>query len=108
MNTTEFKDALHTKLKARFSPPLTKEEVDVIVDELKELLIDTVSEQEHVLLRGFGTFNLTMRAGREYTVRGKKYPVDERPTVTFKPGVWLKRKLQKIYKPDVRIRALDS
>ena len=93
MNTTEVKRALYERFQEMFDPPLTQEDVSRIVDTMTDVMEAAVTEEGHLLLRGFGTFLLTTRAGRAYNVRGEVHEVPERDTVVFKPGTSLKRKL---------------
>lgn len=96
MNTTDLKDYLYQRAATLFDPPLTREDVSVLVDMTVDGMTKALTEEDEegekkMLLRGFGTLRVTRRKGRTYSVRGKEVTVGDRDTVTFKPGAELAR-----------------
>lgn len=99
MNTTELKDYLYKKAGKMYDPPLTRDDVSVLVDMTLDGMTKGLTEEDEdgekkVLLRGFGTLRVVQRKGRTYSVRGKEVEVGDRNTVTFKPGAELFRAIK--------------
>ena len=98
MNTTEYKKALHKRLGGKYSPPLTYEDVSLMVDMSFEVMEDALNEEDEegeckLVMRGLGTLRQVIRKGRTFNVRGKQVTVGPRKTVTFKPGTGLAKRL---------------
>lgn len=69
--------------------------VDLFLEELK----NAVEQKSSVELRGFGTFELRLRKGREKCRNpktGETLSVDDRFTVIFRPGKELKSALKSL------------
>jgi nucleoid DNA-binding protein len=91
MNTTEWKNAVYLRLKPLIDPPLTQEDVGMILDVGVDELAGGILKDGRASVRGFGVWRRTQRKGRTYSVRGKQVDIPNRDTVTFKPGTELVR-----------------
>ncbi len=96
MNTTDLKNYLYKRAAVLFDPPLTRDDISVMVDMTLDGMTKALAEEDgdgerKMLLRGFGTLRVVRRKGRTYNVRGKEVEVGDRNTVVFKPGAELAR-----------------
>lgn len=94
MNTMDVKTVVHSICEGRFDPPLSKGDVSFLVDTILDTLATAVATTGHVTLRNFGTFRRTTRKGRTFKVVQEEVTVPDRDTVTFKPGVGLKKMIK--------------
>jgi len=99
MNTSQLRKNIYDRAGKLFDPPFTHSDInailDLVVDSITDGLINVELEEgekeRKVMLRSFGTFRLTKRRGRTYSVRGKQVTVPDRFNVVFKPGAELLR-----------------
>ena len=94
MNTLDIKQVLYAVCKDKFDPPLAKGDISFLVDSVLDVLATAMTSTNRVTLRNFGTFKRVIRKGRVFKVVGKETIVQDRPTITFKPGVGLKKLLK--------------
>lgn len=99
VNTTDLKNYLYKRATTLFDPPLTRDDISVMVDMTLDGMTKALTEEDEdgerkMLLRGFGTLRVVQRKGRTYSVRGKEVVVGDRDTVTFKPGAELARTIK--------------
>jgi len=107
MNTSQLRRNIYDRAGKLFDPPFTHSDInamlDLVVDSITDGLINREPEngERKVMLRSFGTFRLTKRRGRTYSVRGKQVTVPDRYTVVFKPGAELLRAIIDKYEESV-------
>lgn len=96
MNTADLREYVYRESAKMFAIPLTREEASYLVDTVISGIVRGLveSEDNKVLLRGFGKFQMVTRKGRTYTVRGSQVEVPDRKTVVFKPGTDLMREIK--------------
>ena len=78
------------------SSDISKKDIRVVVDQLFEVLKDKLSQRAVIELRGFGTFELKQRKGREKARNpktGEVVSVDSHCVVSFRSGKELKRRV---------------
>jgi len=76
---------------------LSKSDVDAVIKETIETITEAVSKGEKVSFIGFGSFELTQRAGRQAKIPGTDKIVDVPPSksVKFKVGKQFKDAVNK-------------
>ena len=82
MNKTELIEAIATRSKT------TKAQTTAMLNELLEVIQQTIASGNDVQLVGFGTFSVTERAGREgrNPATGVTLTIPAKKVVKFKPG----------------------
>ena len=82
MNKTELIEAIATRSKT------TKAQTTAMLNELLEVIQQTIASGNDVQLVGFGTFSVTERAGREgrNPATGVTMTIPAKKVVKFKPG----------------------
>ena len=82
MNKTELIEAVATRSKT------TKAQTTAMLNELLEVIQQTIASGNDVQLVGFGTFSVTERAGREgrNPATGVTMTIPAKKVVKFKPG----------------------
>ena len=82
MNKTELIEAVATRSKT------TKAQTTAMLNELLEVIQQTIASGNDVQLVGFGTFSVTERAGREgrNPATGETMTIPAKKVVRFKPG----------------------
>ena len=82
MNKTELIEAIATRSKT------TKAQTTAMLNELLEVIQQTIASGNDVQLVGFGTFSVTERAGREgrNPATGVNMTIPAKKVVKFKPG----------------------
>ncbi|MDP3281824.1 MAG: HU family DNA-binding protein [Nitrosomonas sp.] len=82
MNKTELIEAIATRSKT------TKAHTTAMLNELLEIIQETIASGNDVQLVGFGTFSVTERAGREgrNPATGVTMTIPAKKVVKFKPG----------------------
>lgn len=78
------------------SSDISKKDIRVVVDQLFEVLKDKLSQGAVIELRGFGTFELKQRKGREKARNpktGEAVSVDSHCVVSFRSGKELKSRV---------------
>ncbi|SPT68417.1 Integration host factor subunit beta [Anaerobiospirillum thomasii] len=77
--------------------------VDDVVRELFEQMIKSLASSQRIEIRGFGSFEVRVRAPRvaHNPKTGQKVEVGERRVVHFKPGVDLKEKVNSLKDKDL-------
>ncbi|MER0171954.1 MAG: HU family DNA-binding protein [Nitrosomonas sp.] len=82
MNKTELIEAVATRSKT------TKAQTTAMLNELLEVIQETMANGNDVQLVGFGTFSVTERAGREgrNPATGETMTIPAKKVVRFKPG----------------------
>ncbi len=70
----------------------SKDEVELVVNTLLDVITDTLKDGESVSLFGFGSFVVTKRKPKEVYIPGttKKVLIEEKNSVKFKPSNKLK------------------
>ncbi len=80
---------------------ITKKDIHLIVDKVFEEIKQALIEDQTVELRGFGTFEVRTRKGREKARNpktGEKVSVDVHGAAVFRPGKELKNSVWSIRK----------
>ena len=69
--------------------------IDICVREIFSAMVDSLAEGKRIEIRGFGSFEVRVRAPREAhnPKTGEKVALDQRRVVHFKPGVKLKSRV---------------
>ena len=82
MNKTELIEAVATR------SPTTKTQTTAMLNELLEVIQETIASGNGVQLVGFGTFSVTERASREgrNPATGVNMTIPAQKVVKFKPG----------------------
>ena len=82
MNKTELIEAVATRSKT------TKTQTTAMLNELLEVIQESIASGNDVQLVGFGTFSVTERAGREgrNPATGVTMTIPAKKVVKFKPG----------------------
>jgi DNA-binding protein HU-beta len=82
MNKTELIEAIATRSNT------TKAQTTAMLNELLEVIQQTIASGNDVQLVGFGTFSVTERAGREgrNPATGETITIPAKKVVKFKPG----------------------
>jgi len=73
---------------------LNRTDIHSVIDNLFDILKDGLSNDQVIELRGFGTFEIRTRKGRERARNpktGEIVPVDTHGVAVFRPGKELKR-----------------
>lgn len=73
---------------------LSRTDIHSVIDNLFDILKDGLSNDQVIELRGFGTFEIRTRKGRERARNpktGEIVPVDTHGVAVFRPGKELKR-----------------
>ena len=75
---------------------LTRREVHIALDTLVEIIVETLAQDEDVILRDFGRFQTRTYSERELPFFGQpgRHFVHSRQIPTFKPSAALRRRLQ--------------
>lgn len=77
--------------KVQLAADISYQDAELMVNELLELIKDTLEDGEKVLISGFGKFSLRNKPGRPGRDPKTKieYPIEPRRVVTFTPSkVW--------------------
>lgn len=77
---------------------LSKNDISAVTDCLLSILKEKKIEKKSIELRGFGSFDIVLRKGRENArnpLTGAKVSVPDRHTVKFRPGREIKAALKK-------------
>jgi nucleoid DNA-binding protein len=79
---------------------LSIKEVESIIDNLFEIIVDSLKSKESVSFIRFGSFVLVKRKGREVYLPGSKerVKIDPKYGIKFRPS----RKLQKILEKEIK------
>jgi len=88
------KSELVNQVAARLSH-LTLKEAEIMVDTIFDAMSDTLVEGDHIELRGFGSFSVRHRAGRQgrNPKTGDTVLVSPKRTPFFKVGKELKKRI---------------
>ncbi len=88
LTKAEIIDQIHEKLS------VSRNEIHDVIDEFFEELKEALQEDRVIELRGFGTFEIRTRKGREKARNpktGEIVPVDTHGVAVFRPGKELKQ-----------------
>jgi integration host factor subunit beta len=88
LTKAEIIDKIHEKLE------VNRNDIHDVIDALFEELKDALKEDKVIELRGFGTFEIRTRKGRERARNpktGEIVPVDTHGVAVFRPGKELKQ-----------------
>ena len=76
---------------------LSKKDIIAVTDAFLSILKNSLLEKKSIELRGFGSFNIVYRKGRENArnpLTGEKVSVPDHHTVKFRPGREIKEALK--------------
>ncbi len=75
---------------------LKRKNVSFIIDNFLDLIIKSISENDKVELRGFGSFYKSQKKGRTIysPIAGKNVDVPDEEVLAFKPSKITKKRLQ--------------